>query len=192
MTTHEDLAAALRRLGLTLERRDNVLQNWPDDEAEAYRNNGGWQQGMDAVRDLRAAKLAGELNRILPRWMNTHQLATIPHGPKDPAEDDNYESHHVNTNSIDEAEIILSHEIDSDPWEHRPVLDIDFPVHVVPSSTPGHFHLYLNKKMTWGKYKNLLRALMEAGILESGYVIVSMERGYTSVRLPWVKKESRP
>lgn len=74
-------------------------------------------------------------------------------------------------------------------FKHRPVLDIDFPVKVVPSSTPGHFHLYLDKEMSWEVYEELLKALGKAGILEEGYVRASIAREHTSVRLPWIKKE---
>ncbi len=71
---------------------------------------------------------------------------------------------------------------------HRPVLDLDFPAKLVPSSTEGRYHLYLDKALTWPQYQCLLWALQQAGILEPGYVSASIHRGHTSVRLPWVKK----
>ena len=71
---------------------------------------------------------------------------------------------------------------------HKPVLDIDLPVTVVPSSTPGHCHLFIDKAMPWATYQRLLEALAVAGIVESGYVNASIDRGYSAVRLPWVKK----
>lgn len=123
----------------------------------------------------------------LPEWIRGHQLATIPKGPTDPAEDDDYTAEHVNTENIEDAHIILSH--DKEGIFHRPVLDIDFPVHVVASSTPGHYHLYLDKQMPWRKYAKLIDALAEAGIIEQGYASVSEGRQYTSVRLPWIKKD---
>lgn len=73
---------------------------------------------------------------------------------------------------------------------HRPVLDIDFPVKVIPSSTEGHFHLYMDIEMPWPKYKKLLEALSEAGIIEPGYAEASINRMATHVRLPWIKKSS--
>lgn len=73
---------------------------------------------------------------------------------------------------------------------HRPVLDIDFPAKLVPSSTPGKFHLYLDKPMTWPVYEKLLTALADAGIIEPGYANASIDRMATFVRLPWVKKEA--
>jgi hypothetical protein len=71
---------------------------------------------------------------------------------------------------------------------HRPVLDIDFPCAVVPSTTPGHFHLYLDKELTWPQYRKVLEVLGEVGILEPGYVNVSVERKHTAVRVPWIRK----
>lgn len=71
---------------------------------------------------------------------------------------------------------------------HRPVLDIDFPAALVPSTTPGHFHLYLDRALSWEDYEKLLRVLGEVGILEPGYVNVSIERKHTAVRVPWIRK----
>lgn len=74
---------------------------------------------------------------------------------------------------------------------HRPVLDIDFPAKLIPSSTEGHFHLYLDKEMPWSTYEKLLAALAEAGIIEEGYAKASIARRYSTVRLPWEKKDIR-
>lgn len=62
------------------------------------------------------------------------------------------------------------------------------PAFVVPSTTPGHGHLYVDKAMTWDTYQDLLGALVDAGVLEPGYVGASEARGWTCVRLPWVRK----
>ncbi len=122
----------------------------------------------------------------MPYWLWGHQVATIPESEMPKAENkDDYSAAHVASDDIEAAHIILS---DDGEGVHRPVLDIDFPVHVVPSSTPGHFHLYLDKQMAAPAYMRLLDALAEAGIIEPGYAKVSNARGYTSVRLPWIKK----
>lgn len=71
---------------------------------------------------------------------------------------------------------------------HRPVLDLDFPHHYEPSSTPGHGHLYLDTPVEWRRYRKLLDAMEECGILEPGYVAASKARKATFVRLPWRKK----
>lgn len=75
---------------------------------------------------------------------------------------------------------------------HAPALDIDFPVRLEPSSTPGHFHLFLDGvEMDWPTYKNLLIALADAGVVGKGYARHSIERGQTLCRLPWSRKASQ-
>lgn len=91
---------------------------------------------------------------------------------------------------LNHANIVTS-ETDGSSWlggMHKPVLDLDFPCKLVPSSTPGHFHLYMDCDLSWPQYKKLLTVLAEVGIIETGYLQASIERGYTAVRLPWIKK----
>lgn len=86
------------------------------------------------------------------------------------------------------SRIALNEHNPTSNW-HSPVVDIDFPVRVVPSSTPGHHHLYLDGiMMKWEKYESLLKALADAGIIEGGYCKNSLRRQMTMVRLPHVKK----
>lgn len=75
---------------------------------------------------------------------------------------------------------------------HYPCIDIDIPVRLVPSSTPGHSHLYVDEPITWDTYKNLLVALADAGIVEEGYLNASLKQGGTTVRMPHVKKVVEP
>lgn len=98
------------------------------------------------------------------------------------------------TCNLDEANVVTSkmqpyvmHDVGDADW-HRPVLDLDLSAKLLPSSTPGHFHLFIDSPMQWDVYVNLLEALAEAGIVEPGYVKASIERGHTAVRLPWVRK----
>lgn len=71
---------------------------------------------------------------------------------------------------------------------HKVVVDVDLPVSVIASSTPGHFHLFIDKAMDWTTYLALLGALTAAGIVEPGYLSAAEQRGHTAVRLPWVRK----
>lgn len=108
------------------------------------------------------------------------------------------------TDDLEEAQVVSSQALDDRIGElfdglafpagterHRPILDIDFPVHVYPSTTEGHNHLYLDRKMSWEDYAKLLTVMGEVGILEPGYVSASLARKHTAVRLPWVKKEAK-
>lgn len=72
---------------------------------------------------------------------------------------------------------------------HAPAIDIDVPIRAIPSSTPDHWHLYIEKAMTWRQYKRILRALVAAGVVEPGYYKASKGRGGTHLRLPWIKKQ---
>lgn len=72
---------------------------------------------------------------------------------------------------------------------HRPVLDIDIPVRLVPSSTQGHGHLYLDTDpMSWDDYQELLGALAKAGIISDDYKAHSVRNGMTLVRPPHHRK----
>jgi hypothetical protein len=71
---------------------------------------------------------------------------------------------------------------------HYPVIDLDVPVTYVPSTTEGHGHLYIDVPMTADQQWALLAVMVSVGLVEPGYLAASMKRGYTSVRLPWVKK----
>jgi hypothetical protein len=72
---------------------------------------------------------------------------------------------------------------------HMPVIDIDFPCELIPSSTPGHFHLYINREVYWGQYSRLLLALSDCKIIEEGYMRAAIHHGGTFVRKPGVFKE---
>lgn len=74
------------------------------------------------------------------------------------------------------------------PGFHMPVIDIDFSAHLEPSSTEGHFHLYLNRTMVWETYAALLKALYDAGVIEEGFYEMSIARGQSFVRYPGVTK----
>jgi hypothetical protein len=65
---------------------------------------------------------------------------------------------------------------------HAPVIDIDVPCELVPSSQIGHYHLYIHKEISWLQYRDILRALAVCGIVERGFYSASVNRGYSSVR----------
>lgn len=75
---------------------------------------------------------------------------------------------------------------------HMPTLDIDMPCHLKESETPGHFHLLIDRPMSWTQYVKLLSVLEEVGIISTGYYNASIERGATFLALkPWKNVEER-
>lgn len=72
---------------------------------------------------------------------------------------------------------------------HAPAIDLDFPAYLIPSSTPGHFHLYLEKEMSWKDYSKLLKTLNEVGLIEDGFFKSSRHFEQTFLRLPHIKKD---
>lgn len=76
--------------------------------------------------------------------------------------------------------------------KHRPAIDVDVPVRLVPSSTPDHWHLYFpTVELDDDAYFRLLDALVEAGIVGYGYAYHSKRCGASWLRLPDVKKEEQ-
>lgn len=76
--------------------------------------------------------------------------------------------------------------------KHKILLDIDHNALLVPSSTEGHWHLYIDHTISWKKYCALLLALAEAGVIEDGYAQASIRREQTHLRVPWLSKSGHP
>jgi hypothetical protein len=72
---------------------------------------------------------------------------------------------------------------------HFPVIDLDVPVNLVPATTLGHTHLYINHPVSPEGLMEILEVLSKHGIVEEGYYQASKKRGFSAVRLPWVKKD---
>jgi len=89
------------------------------------------------------------------------------------------------------SNVVTSQLID-DGNVHYPIIDIDFPIYSVPSSRSGHHHLYIDRPLSWEKYRFLLWALHQCGFIERGYYEASIKREMTVVRLPWIKKPPPP
>jgi hypothetical protein len=88
--------------------------------------------------------------------------------------------------SVEQANLITS---EAAPDTHYVMLDIDMDAALVPSTTPGHHHLYINKTMKWDDYELLLYVLADCGIISQGYYEASVEKKCTALRLPDVKKQ---
>jgi hypothetical protein len=73
--------------------------------------------------------------------------------------------------------------------KHRPVLDIDFAARLVPSSTEGHWHLYLDGiELTDRQYEQLVGTLAAIGVVQQGIHNQLHREGQTIVRLPHIRK----
>ncbi len=71
---------------------------------------------------------------------------------------------------------------------HMVTIDVDHPALLVPSSSPGHFHLFIDTPMNWRSYRKLLKALYKAGVIGRNAYWRSLDRGASFVRPPGVFK----
>lgn len=83
---------------------------------------------------------------------------------------------------------VLSSRTASSPSVHYPMIDLDVSHALIPSSTPGHAHLYINVPLASSEYRNVLVALRAAGIIQQGILDQFDTHGATFLRLPDVKK----
>lgn len=68
-----------------------------------------------------------------------------------------------------------------DESRHGFCVDIDLPCALIESS-PGHYHLYIERDLPWDQYKKVLQALADAGIIEQGYYDASVTYAGTFLR----------
>lgn len=119
----------------------------------------------------------------VPVFAMTHQLVECKNL-------DESEYHHENINSdtddLEKANLISSKV--KGTTRHRPILDIDFPASLIPSSTEGHSHLYLDKELTEDEMGKLVTTLWEVGIIADGNLNQWHRSKRLFLRLPWVKK----
>ena len=73
---------------------------------------------------------------------------------------------------------------------HAPVIDLDFSAELIPSTTEGHFHLYLNKALTPKEHEKLLKVLYEVGIIEYGFYHNSLKRKQAHVLMPGINRDN--
>lgn len=73
---------------------------------------------------------------------------------------------------------------------HMPVIDLDLTTMLIPSTRPGHYHLYVNREMSWGQFLNMLQAMTDAGVVQDGFNRHTRRRGHATVRYPGVTKEN--
>jgi hypothetical protein len=86
--------------------------------------------------------------------------------------------------SAPEADLISSRVLGLEGDWHMPAIDVDLPVYAVTSDTPGHSHLYVQRKLAWADYLQLLYAMAKVGIVEENYVKMSERRGASFLYMP--------
>lgn len=93
--------------------------------------------------------------------------------------------------ATEETHNLIGSLIEGETDMHSPCIDIDFEARLVPSTTPGHYHLYLDGlALHWSAYMDLLSALVDAGVIDEGYFNASEARGMTTVRPSHVRKDT--
>lgn len=104
-----------------------------------------------------------------PRYRDDAHMASSPQETDDP----------------DRANLIAS---EVRPGVHMPVIDCDYGIQTVASTTPGHYHLYIDKELTWEQYKALLDGFYAAGLIEKAWYQHALRHQRSYVRLPHIKK----
>lgn len=77
---------------------------------------------------------------------------------------------------------------DTKEW-HAPVIDLDMPCRLLPSSTPEHYHLYIDQTVEWENYAKLLKALRDCHFISYGYYQAAMKHKETYVRWGTTKQQ---
>lgn len=119
----------------------------------------------------------------LPPFMVGHELVNVENinEPGYPEDRD-----HIPTENLDEANVISSKV--KGTTRHKVIIDLDFDAALLPSSTPGHHHLYLDKELTAPQMEQLIYCLYEVGIIAQGNINQWHRFKALFLRLPWIKK----
>ncbi len=88
----------------------------------------------------------------------------------------------INIVNPDEPHNLITSLVRGERGIHAPVIDFDFPCELVPSSTIGHYHFYIHKKITHPQMAYLMQGLANSELIERGYYRAFENRRYTSVR----------
>lgn len=130
--------------------------------------------------------------KTLMKILNLHRLYAHEHMDSNvPSAEVEKDSKRVSTGELVQNVYdsnLVSSKVKGNRYMHRPMLDLDFPCTLVESSTPGHYHLYMDIQIDWEAYKEALVGLYRAGILEEGFYKLALSRGMTMLRRPGIKK----
>ena len=76
-------------------------------------------------------------------------------------------------------------------WGDGMRMELNCPAILIPSETPGHFHLFLETKLPLPDYEDLLAALFRAGVIEEGFFDCFLRNMTSTAVLPWIKRKGR-
>jgi hypothetical protein len=135
--------------------------------------------------------------RQLPTWLWDQTFAKIENLEADSEGSLRYANDEVEP---DEANLICSKVSESvdgvvfERWNdelHIPMWDIDMELYVRETS-PGKFHLAINKQISRERYEAITRTLVAAGIVQRGWADSSYSSALGGcLRPPWVSKEEQ-
>lgn len=78
-----------------------------------------------------------------------------------------------------------------DDGTHAPAFDLDRRAFLIPTTTSGNHHMYIDEVLSWRQYRALLRGFYKSGLLDPSVYWRSLYRGSTHVRPPWVRKTEK-
>lgn len=140
----------------------------------------------------------------MPRWLRNligeaYKVKGVDWGRS--SEDESEDYHALSTGSLGIRTTLGSAGVDAEAmysgppvggdaaWSHVVMLDIDHEAILLPSSTEGHYHLIVQHYVEWDDdYVAFLQAAAKIGLIQQGYVAISMKRKATCLRLPWIRK----
>lgn len=113
----------------------------------------------------------------LPAWLqsNVFYRAKLNGNSDDPTITETVRVHPYDANLISSIRVDEKHVL---------LLDLDMEHFYVPSSTPGHGHLYINAELTYDQLYEILQPLVKYGIVQRGIYEGFLRRGWLSLRLP--------
>ncbi len=71
----------------------------------------------------------------------------------------------------------------------EPQIDVQVPIRLAPSCTPGHHHLFVEMEMPWAGYLDLCRVLHGAGLIEEAFFNLAQRWKKTMLWKPGIKEE---